>query len=218
MNRSTTKAFKVTPPDITDTEEAKQCAEDFSVNEDLYNLRLKNEILSGIHKECADLNNSVFTQCCLGGCKFHQIQLTDVIFDNCDLSNVDFSYCIFSRVEFVNCKMMGTNFSESTLNHVGITQCNCRYANFAFVKMKNVLFSHDDLQSGIFNECKFTPLVFETCSFIESEFFHTPLQGIDFRDSQIEGMRLDPQDIRGTIVTSLQAIELSRVLGIIIKD
>ena len=56
---------------------------------------------------------------------------------------------------------------------------------------------------------------------VEAEFYHTSLKGIDLSNSEISGIRitnLANSELRGSSVSSLQALELIRMLGIEIKD
>ena len=48
-------------------------------------------------------------------------------------------------------------------------------------------------------------------------FYKTSLNGIDFTTSIIDGIGIDLNGIKGMIVSELQALELSKILGIIIK-
>ena len=56
---------------------------------------------------------------------------------------------------------------------------------------------------------------------MEAEFYHTSLKGIDLSNSEISGIRitnLANSELRGSSVSSLQALELIRMLGIEIID
>ena len=45
----------------------------------------------------------------------------------------------------------------------------------------------------------------------------TNLKGIDFTSSDIEGMGVNIADVNGIIVTPMQAVSLSTLLGLIVK-
>jgi hypothetical protein len=45
----------------------------------------------------------------------------------------------------------------------------------------------------------------------------TSLKGIDFTSCDIEGMGVNIEDVRGAKVTTIQAISVSAILGLIIK-
>ena len=46
----------------------------------------------------------------------------------------------------------------------------------------------------------------------------TKLSGIDFSTCDIEGIKLDNKGIKGIMVNQFQAIDLARLLGIVIVD
>ena len=71
------------------------------------------------------------------------------------------------------------------------------------------------------DNCQFTSVAFDTCNLVETEFHRTNLKGINFTSSNIAGIRISTlpiNELRGAKVTSLQAIEIARMLGVIIED
>ena len=53
--------------------------------------------------------------------------------------------------------------------------------------------------------------------FENSQLFRTNLKNIDFRTCNIGGIIVGLEDIKGMIVNNMQAIQLSKLLGIVIK-
>lgn len=68
------------------------------------------------------------------------------------------------------------------------------------------------------NECTFKNVFFEYAKLQLMEFLKTPLKGIDLRNCEIEGIKLSGPELYGTIVTPSQAIELSKLLGILVEE
>ena len=60
-------------------------------------------------------------------------------------------------------------------------------------------------------------LVFQYSNLIGIQLFKTSLSGIDFSTCDITGIVVLPQDLRGVIVDEYQAMELSKLLGIVVK-
>ena len=58
---------------------------------------------------------------------------------------------------------------------------------------------------------------FSRCALQKSEWMKVKSQKVDVSDSDIEGIRLDFDSLRDLVVNTFQAIELSTMLGIIIK-
>lgn len=96
--------------------------------------------------------------------------------------------------------------------------CYGQYINLSMVKMRTVRFSHCNFRNGSLNDSKLMPAAFDTCELLEADFSHTSLKGIDLRNSRIAGIQLNIADLKGAIVSSLQAIDLLPLLGVKIED
>lgn len=164
------------------------------------------------------ITNCTFSHVQFNACRLKATHFTDVRFENCDLSNISFAESALFRVEFISCKLVGTNLAETVLNHLTLKDCNARYINLSMSKINQARFSVCDLRNSDINDCKLTSIAFENCELIEAEFSHTPLKGIDLSDSHIEGIHINLPDVRGAIVNTSQALNLTSLLGIRIKD
>ena len=65
--------------------------------------------------------------------------------------------------------------------------------------------------------CKLDKVKFEESSLIGATLVGTKLDEIDFRTSNIEGIVVKLEDIKGMIVNELQAIELAKLLELDIR-
>ena len=83
--------------------------------------------------------------------------------------------------------------------------------------MKRVSFSRSDFSGGSFGGCQVEGVFFDQCNLCECDFFHTPLDGMDFTTSQISGILLSGSELKGAVVTPLQAAELASLLGLIVR-
>ena len=113
---------------------------------------------------------------------------------------------------------MGTILSDGVLNNVLFQHCNARYMNLSMGRLKQVLFAHGDMQGSALESCRLEAVAFDTCSLVEAEFSRTSLKGIDLTSSRLEGLRLGVGDLRGVIVSPVQALDLTRYLGLVVKD
>ena len=95
--------------------------------------------------------------------------------------------------------------------------CNAGYINLAMSKMNQVRFAHSQLRNGSLNDCRFSSVAFESCDLVEADFSHAPLRGIDLRTSRISGITLNISDLKGAVITSLQAMDLLPLLGLLSK-
>ena len=148
----------------------------------------------------------------LTGCFF-----TDVVFHKCDLSNIDFSNSVFHKARFSDCKMVGTSFLEGTLMDTGFYRDKCSCAQLLSARLKRVELVESDFSGAVMQEMKHTYLRLDGCRFIGAELFRTPLAGVDFTTSDIDGIIVSIPDLRGAKVTALQACELARLMGLIIE-
>ena len=160
------------------------------------------EVVDGVDLSEVNVSSCVFDHVSFPGCRFRESRLTDVLF----------------RVEFRSCKLMGTNLSDGVLNNVLFRHCNARYMNLSMGRLKQVLFAYGDMQGSALESCRLEAVAFDTCSLVEAEFSRTSLKGIDLTSSRLEGLRLGVGDLRGVIVSPVQALDLTRYLGLVVKD
>ena len=83
---------------------------------------------------------------------------------------------------------------------------------------KNILFKDCLLEKSRFLENNMDNVNFNNCDLISTEIFRTSLNKIDLSTSKIEGIAIDTYSIKGVVVNSYQALLLSKILGIIIKE
>ena len=81
--------------------------------------------------------------------------------------------------------------------------------------MKNSDFTNANL-----SECTLKYLNIEKCNFTNANFFNTKLTNIDFSDSLISKIILSDNfsNLKGVKVNEMQALELSKLLGIVITE
>ena len=204
IKRNAAKPVRVVPPMMEEQETSTSTLQELLEKEEtVSNLIFCKGKEEGISKSYKSFKNCTFRNQTFSECKFRSSQLTDVRFENCDLSNISFAESSLYRVEFISCKLLGTNLSETTMNHVLLHDCNAAYINLAMSKM---------------NQVRFSSVAFESCDLVEADFSHAPLRGIDLRTSRIGGITLNISDLKGAVITSLQAMDLLPLLGVIIED
>ena len=161
----------------------------------------------------------VFDNCRFVNCSFHKASFTDVRFNNCDLSNSNFSNGYFSRCQFVATKAVGANFTEAFLRNTSMNESIFKYASFHSIKGELLLFDACDCNEAFFTSCKLKSIEWNKSSFVRVEFFRTPLKGFDFTSCNIENIVISSErsEIRGMIVNQMQAIDLAKLLGVVIR-
>ena len=112
---------------------------------------------------------------------------------------------------------MGANFSECSIKDATFQNVMGGYATFSFSKIKNVNFIESNLKEAVFQEVKLDKVVFEECDLTNGYFNKTFLGKQDLTSCDIEGIDVEIENIYGTTVTAMQGLDLTRLMGLIIK-
>jgi uncharacterized protein YjbI with pentapeptide repeats len=165
-----------------------------------------------------ELKQVLFRNAIFKDVELQNADIVDARFENCDLSNLDFRDSIIHRTEFKNCKMIGCNLSDALLQNVVMENCNLDYSNLRFsclkkVEIKDSRFCNADCQGSKFIEVAFDGVDFSRCRMAG-----TSLEDIDISSCEINEMGIGMEDIQGAIVSLNQAVMLSRLMGISIKE
>jgi len=162
----------------------------------------------------------LFEKCALLSCSLQNALFQDVRFLGCDLSGSSFSGSRFVRCEFLNTKCCGSNFSSGSFLSVKFEDCLLRYANFTSSKLESSAFENSDLTDVFLAQCKLKNLSLDRSRFVRTDFFQTPLKGLDFSNATLEGICVSEGagELAGATVSPLQAVELARLLGVIVQE
>lgn len=148
---------------------------------------------------------------------FTNVYFINCIFENCDFSNTNFSESNFHITAFLNCNLVGSNFSECHFQDTLIKDSSCRYGNFSFSNFKDSSFHTCNLSNSSMQENTFLRFCFEECNLSYTNFFKTSLATIDLSSCIIDGIVANQSDLKGVIVDMYQAVELTKLFGIVIK-
>jgi uncharacterized protein YjbI with pentapeptide repeats len=186
---------------------------------------VRHTLIKNIHMTGEELSHMrffsvIFENCSFQNCDFQRGEFSDVMFSSCDFSNSVFSDSYLNRIEFHNCKGMGAVFSGSTFLHISISGSNFNYANFDASKLEHMRIVESQLKGSFFTQCHMKDVIWNQVDLEKASMFKTSLRGADFTTSKISGLILsdDAKEINGVVVDLYQAAELSRYLGIVIKN
>ncbi|MDH6312875.1 uncharacterized protein YjbI with pentapeptide repeats [Parabacteroides sp. PFB2-10] len=215
--------MKITEPQIADIlKEEEELSDLLSLDrEDIYAHLFRNQLLHEVQTSNRSIYACRLVNIRFMQCKLPKSQLSDIVFTHCDLSNLDLSGSSLHRVQFVGCKLLGTNFSETTLHQVLFKECIGNYMNFSGSKQRYVSYEASQLRGASFESCQLANVAFNSCRLIEAEFYNTSLKGMNLSDSEIAGLRINllPRtELWGTKISSLQALDLIRLLGVEVVD
>lgn len=176
--------------------------------------------LTGLDGHSLSFRQIIFKNCRLLGCQFQKASFRETLFINCDLSSCDFRDSYWDCCTLQAVKATGANWTDSSLHHLHWQDCQLRYANFSQAILEAVQFIRCGLQESSLSACKRKKACSWTdCDLTHADFFQTPLKGLDFSNCQIDGLLLsdDYHELQGLTVNTLQAIELAKLLGVIIQ-
>lgn len=179
---------------------------------------IENKTLDGTACEHVAFNKFMFKDVSFRDCVFKNIELTDTVFLNCDLANADLSGAIIHRSHFITSKITGVNLSEATLRNCILKNLSGEYAYFGFSDIKHSKFTECIFRDGDFSNSKFNGVIFEKSLLTRAQMSGTKLRDIDFTSCDIAGLGLEISDAYGMIVTSEQAVYLSSLMGLVIKN
>lgn len=190
--------------------------QDFEENEtDIKYSMFRTQTLIGCKTSSLGWKGCKISGCKINECAFYKASFSDILFENCDLSNCDFSEASFVRVSFIGCKLVGCTFREAYLRHVTLTGCRGDFSDFTSSAIRDCLWEDCALPGSSFAECKLSTQ-FIKCTLVDTNFFHTSLQGLDFTTCDLNRIVVSPEDLRGATVTTEQAAGLAKLFGLIV--
>lgn len=147
---------------------------------------------------------------------------------NCSFFNVKFYKCEISNIMFINngihytlfdtCHLVGINFIDSKIKNSEFVNSHMRFGSLSTTELKEVDFKECNMMEFRFFDISFEKnILFDNCNLEDLEVSGTSLKDVDVRSSNIDGIRVSVNDVKGLIVTEVQAISLIYLLGIVIK-
>ena len=120
----------------------------------------------------------------------------------------------------IGCKLLGSDLSAARLRSVRFTECPMRMVNLSACKINQVVFSDCQLtEAGLQSLAEIKNLTLNNCDLTRAELLNTKLFGLDLTTCQLDGILLQgAPELRGAIVTASQALALSSLLGLRIKE
>ncbi len=188
-----------------------------STEEDIDNCFFSNQLIEEFTGRQRYINSCVFENCRFVSASLLAFGFCDVIFRNCDLSNINLSESRFTRVRFIDCRMTGSNLSGGELTHTVMERVQARYLILSGSKLRHVYIRECDLAGSMNDSCKVEGMQLEETNLADSEWYYTPMKNIDLSTCDVTGIRLQGTELKGAVIDSNQAIDLVRLLGVVIK-
>ena len=159
-------------------------------------------------------------------CTFHNVRFTkdmknclfaDAVFDPCDFSNISMNNTVFRRVRIRTCRMMGTELAGAVMQDTVMEGCQGSYLNLNGSKLKRVTLKDMILEQAGMSMVEHSDISIENCNFTKSEWIDTKMNGLDLSDSQVDGIMVDPENLRGLTVNEEQAVAFAELLGLNVR-
>lgn len=177
------------------------------------NLSLVEGKINNIKIDCG-----VFNHVTLREAQMEKSHFTDMKISECNMANANAFQSNWLRVQIYDCKLTGLKLNASILEDVYFKNSNSQLMQIRFAKTKRVIFESCNLKGCDFTNTDLTECQFLNCDLSEAEFSGSVLKGTDLRGSNLEKIKIGTREIKGAIVNTSQALFLSGLLGIDIRD
>ena len=160
------------------------------------------------------MEGSLLERVQLAGGEFGSAVWKDVRLVGCDLANVRAHRIALLRVELVDCRLTGFRATALDWQDVLIQNGDARYAQFQGGRFRTCEFDGCNWQEADLQEADLTGSIFRSCNLANADLHRAKLRNTDFRKSEVDGMLVGMNDLRGAIVDPAQAMVFARVLGL----
>lgn len=158
----------------------------------------------------------------LSGTVLRRLRLRDVRLLKSDLSNANWPAAAFDRVELHEGRLTGLKAIEARFSDVRFVGCKADLAQFRHATFRDVRFEDCVLRDADFQGADLRGVSFRGCDVQGANFTAAKLEKADFRGVRLDHLILRPADLKGMIIDSGQAMELSgyfaQILGVTLSD
>ena len=169
----------------------------------------------GLSLKHIDFSNSEFTSCSFRAADLTNARLNGCSFTDCDLSSCKLAGANLFSAQFEGCKLLGVNLADSTvLTAVKFKRCNFDYCNLRGLSLENMRFNECSFIEADLSLTRLKKTVFLKCNLERVDWQEAGFEQTDLRGSQLTGLNLRQHNLKGAILSTDQAAELARELGI----
>ena len=204
------------PPELGADPEDLETAEIVD-GEPLEDARVLSGELSGKAIQRLIVRRAVIEAVSFAAADLRSVLLRDVRLIRCDLSNAAMRKFEASRVEFIDCRLTGLKALECRMEHVLLERCDARYAQFNGGALRSSDFVDSRLDESDFRAVNLEQTRWTRSNLCRADLTGAKLAGADLRGADIEGMVVGAQDVAGAIVSPGQAMNLARLLGLVVR-
>ncbi len=153
----------------------------------------------------------------LAGGQFESLVWKDVRLIGCDLANIQAHRMSLARVALIDCRLTGITATALDWQDVLVQGGDVRYAQFREGKFRSCEFVECNWQEADLQNADLSGTVFRSCRLSRADLHGAKLRNTDFRKSEVEGLLVGVNDLRGAIVDPAQAMILAGLMGLEIR-
>ena len=154
----------------------------------------------------------------LSRARLPKMKMSDTRLEACDLSGALLQKARWYRVELVGCRLTGIQLSEFNGEDVLFRDCSMDSTMFTSGRFRSVRFEKCTMRRLLLEKTVLAGAVFSECDLAEADLTGSTLKGVDFRGSNLAGIHVEERQLQGTIIDSLQAIQVALLLGINVRE
>ena len=172
--------------------------------------------VTGAEIPSLSVTGSVFERVVLSQSTVQSVLLRDVRLVKCDLSNAVLRGFEARRVEFIECRLLGMKLNDCRWQDVLVENCDARYAQFNGGAVRSCEFKGTRLDEADFRGVNLEGTTFIDASLRRADLSGARMNSTNLRGADIEGLVVRAEDLKGALVTAPQAMDLARLLGLVI--
>ncbi|HWQ08715.1 MAG TPA: pentapeptide repeat-containing protein [Holophaga sp.] len=171
-----------------------------------------------------DFSDQAAEAVCLRNCRLSKVKFTrsrlqrldldKVEADDCDFANAFLPKARLDRVVVKESRLVGIDLSGALVKASAFEACDATYGNFRSAVFRKCRFRACNLRGADFQGADLRSAVFEQCDLREAQLSFAKLDGADLRGSELTGLRVGIENLRGAIVDPAQAAYLAGLMGL----
>jgi uncharacterized protein YjbI with pentapeptide repeats len=154
----------------------------------------------------------------LSRARLPKMKMSDTRLEASDMSGALLQKARWYRVELVGCRLTGIQLSEFNGEDVLFRDCSMDSTMFTSGRFRTVRFEKCTMRRLLLEKTVLAGAVFSECDLAEADLTGSTLKGVDFRGSNLAGIHVEERQLQGTIIDSLQAIQVALLLGINVRE
>jgi len=182
------------------------------------NVKIEEEDFSGADIEDLSLDKVLFTSVTLNQVHVNELDVTDSILLKCNMAGAEIEQSYFIRSEIDGTRMQGIQLAQARMTDFSIVASKINDANLRYAKLKRVLFEGCDMEGVDFIGAELIDVTFKNCNLTGVNFSQAALENVDLAGCTIENIVLAADAVKEVFVDTGQALYLSSIFGLKIRD